>query len=655
MDWMQGVFAFVVGRYVTTCLFWLVVTGFLALGLTHTGASVQLLKLLDEDTDLIHDYAWLEKNIGYLVPMEVVLTIPPERCRTADGHAEQDGQQYRMTMLERLDLMREIESRIEELPEVSRVMSVATFTPQSTRTGYGSADRSADYAKNKNLEEHRALLLAGDYLRMEEGGTSGRELWRLSARVAALGNHVDGTSGVDYGLFVEELKQAVDPILVAYQQRDMIVRHLQKSGKKLDGAQLCILYRTAHGDPEPTPATQESILANLVLKSGVQPTTLPDGRIQPGVTFYNLTEFDSHRGEPHYFERAIQALGDQDALILASAGSDPTARQFADGGLTLIDVTDVPVVDSSAAFELALDDTPRPVRSVFTGVVPLVYKAQRQLISFNDSMLWSAVMITIAMSLLLHSAMAGILSMLVTLFPIVVVLGTMGWLGAKVDIGIMMSACVALAMAIDYTVHFLTWFRRGIERGFDRLQAVLLAYDRCAEAMIQTTLIGGLGLAVFSMSTFTPTQQFGYLMFVMLSTALMGVLLLLPAMLVSPLGAYFGGSAPIFEDLLALELRGAFDLATTHMNELMQNPGKVIQRSAPPAPHVVPTSIPSTVAVSNLPKLRSEPEAPRTQTETPQRVNVAEEDQKALVDGPHAALHARLRNLRRESHGPQSS
>ena len=30
--------------------------------------------------------------------------------------------------------------------------------------------------------------------------------------------------------------------------------------------------------------------------------------------------------------------------------------------------------------------------------------------------------------------------------------------------------------------------------------------------MMQTTLIGGLGLAVFATSTFTPTQQFGYLM-----------------------------------------------------------------------------------------------------------------------------------------------
>ena len=62
-----------------------------------------------------------------------------------------------------------------------------------------------------------------------------------------------------------------------------------------------------------------------------------------------------------------------------------------------------------------------------------------------------------------------------------------------------------------------------------RVQAVMQAYDRCATAMLQTTIIGGLGLAVFATSTFTPTQQFGYLMISMLAAALIGDLLLLPA------------------------------------------------------------------------------------------------------------------------------
>jgi hypothetical protein len=58
--------------------------------------------------------------------------------------------------------------------------------------------------------------------------------------------------------------------------------------------------------------------------------------------------------------------------------------------------------------------------------------------------------------------------------------------------------------------------------------------------MTQTTLIGGLGLAAFMFSTFTPTQRFGTLMLFLLAAALVGDLIVLPAVLASPLGKYFG-------------------------------------------------------------------------------------------------------------------
>ena len=67
----------------------------------------------------------------------------------------------------------------------------------------------------------------------------------------------------------------------------------------------------------------------------------------------------------------------------------------------------------------------------------------------------------------------------------------------------------------------------------------MLAYDRCAPAMTQTTLIGGLGLSVFAFSTFTPTQRFGVMMLTLLGAALVGDLVFLPAILASPLGKYF--------------------------------------------------------------------------------------------------------------------
>ena len=55
----------------------------------------------------------------------------------------------------------------------------------------------------------------------------------------------------------------------------------------------------------------------------------------------------------------------------------------------------------------------------------------------------------------------------------------------------MMTASVALGIAVDDTVHFLTWFRRGMQNNLNRNEAVLYSYQRCALAMTQTTLIAG--------------------------------------------------------------------------------------------------------------------------------------------------------------------
>jgi hypothetical protein len=46
-------------------------------------------------------------------------------------------------------------------------------------------------------------------------------------------------------------------------------------------------------------------------------------------------------------------------------------------------------------------------------------------------------------------------------------------------------------------------------------------------------------LAVFALSTFTPTQRFGTLMLALLLAALIGDLIFLPALLAGPLGAIF--------------------------------------------------------------------------------------------------------------------
>ena len=234
------------------------------------------------------------------------------------------------------------------------------------------------------------------------------------------------------------------------------------------------------------------------------------------------------------------------------------------------------------------------VFTAYTGIVPIVYKAQRTLLqSLIQSIGLAFCMIALVMMILLRNwrerprvgnllnIRGGMVSMLPNVFPIIVIFGAMGHLAIKVDIGSMMTASVAMGVAVDDTIHFLNWFRKGLRDGKSRHDSIRLAFDKVATAMTQTTLIAGFGLSAFAFSTFMPTQRFGIMMLLLLGAALIGDLIFLPALLAGPLGKLIG------KEHLGLK-SSPRDTAVTGSNG-HPHPGEETTVAQPTAPSVVPT------------------------------------------------------------------
>jgi len=180
------------------------------------------------------------------------------------------------------------------------------------------------------------------------------------------------------------------------------------------------------------------------------------------------------------------------------------------------------------------------IEVTYTGAIPLIYKAQRELLNdLMESFLWAFGIITIVMGVVLRSPVAALLSMLPNVFPAVVVFGLMGWCGVAIEIGTIMTASAALGIAVDDTIHYLTWFRRGTYSGRSRLDSLTFAYRHCATAMLHTTLICSVGLLVFTLSSFLPIVRFALLMAILLVVALLGDLVFLPSMLSGWAGRFF--------------------------------------------------------------------------------------------------------------------
>jgi uncharacterized protein len=211
--------------------------------------------------------------------------------------------------------------------------------------------------------------------------------------------------------------------------------------------------------------------------------------------------------------------------------------------------TDGPQNELTPLVERWADEEGVGAELVVTGMVPLVYKAQRALLrDLVVSFGMAFVLIGGVMMLLLGSVRAGLVSMLPNVFPVVVAFGVLGWWGRPVGIGEVMTASLALGIAVDDTVHLLNWFRRGSERGLERVESIHAAFEHCTIAMVQTSVITGFSVLVFATSRFVPTASFAWLLFVLLFLALAGDLLLIPSLLSGRWGRYFerraGRSAP---------------------------------------------------------------------------------------------------------------
>lgn len=172
-----------------------------------------------------------------------------------------------------------------------------------------------------------------------------------------------------------------------------------------------------------------------------------------------------------------------------------------------------------------------------TGLVPVLHETQLAILSdLGYSFISAYLMITPVMIFVTRSFFGGLLIMLPNVLPIAVVFGMMGWTGTLLDIAGILTASIALGIAVDETLHFTCWYIDKLKEGLDKRAAVASAFNACVQAMIQTTLISSISMVPFLFASFTPTEQFAKLMIAILVAAMIGDLILLPALLLSPMG-----------------------------------------------------------------------------------------------------------------------
>lgn len=193
-------------------------------------------------------------------------------------------------------------------------------------------------------------------------------------------------------------------------------------------------------------------------------------------------------------------------------------------------------LDEIADVTLATVDQPG-ISHVVTGLIPIFLRTQQAVLeSLINSFGLAFVLIAIVMMILLRSIRAGLLTMLPNLMPVIIVFGLLSWARLRVDIGTMITASVALGIAVDGTLHLITWFQELIRRGMSVPEAVAGALEHCGPAMWQTSAVVGLGMLALLPAELLLISRFGWMLAALIFAALLSDIIFLPALLAGPLG-----------------------------------------------------------------------------------------------------------------------
>jgi predicted RND superfamily exporter protein len=166
-----------------------------------------------------------------------------------------------------------------------------------------------------------------------------------------------------------------------------------------------------------------------------------------------------------------------------------------------------------------------------TGQYPLILLAQRKLMrGLIVSLSLTLLCVALVFLLLLRSVRLTLRVLVPNLWPVALVLGGMGWLRIPLDSASVMTVSIVLGLAVDDTFHTLGHFLRLAPRQGSGM-AIQATLERTAPAHILTSVILAAGFAVCSLSDLLPVARFGALSAVAIILALVGDLLIIPALL----------------------------------------------------------------------------------------------------------------------------
>lgn len=222
------------------------------------------------------------------------------------------------------------------------------------------------------------------------------------------------------------------------------------------------------------------------------------------------------------------------------AGSDIADRMDADRSATRVTAVlrhmtsaDIREINARAEEWLAVNN---PVEGQQAGHSINYLFAKLSLLNIRSMIVGTAfalVLISIIVIFALRDLRMGVVSLIANLLPPIVGFGIWGFAVGQVSLASSAVAAMTFGIVVDDTIHFLLRFKKERAKGFTEREAVRIAYISVGRAMIITSLALTGGFMMLIISGFEINSSLGLFTSIIVMTALILDLTLVPALLLA--------------------------------------------------------------------------------------------------------------------------
>ncbi len=157
------------------------------------------------------------------------------------------------------------------------------------------------------------------------------------------------------------------------------------------------------------------------------------------------------------------------------------------------------------------------------------YLVVNELQSFGLSLL----IISAILLVIFSSFRAGVLSLIPNVIPSFLPLGILGLTGQPLDFYTMMLAPIAVGIAVDDTIHFVTVYRSEVLKSDDIRRALVDTVKECGQGIVFTSLILGFGFGIMAIASTPGLASLGRFGFLAIFSGLVCELFLMPALILA--------------------------------------------------------------------------------------------------------------------------